>query len=79
MRRSTTQRAVWLFPGNADFVDYWDFIYYSFTIGMCFQTSDITVTSPGMRRLTIFHAIVAYLFAITILGLLLNGFISRAS
>jgi hypothetical protein len=30
-----------------------------------------------MRRLTIFHATVAYLFALAILGLLLDGFISN--
>jgi uncharacterized membrane protein len=59
--------------------DYRDFVYYSFTIAMCFQTSDVTVTSPNMRRLTIFHATVAYLFAMAILGLLLDGFISNIS
>jgi uncharacterized membrane protein len=64
------------FPGDKDVVDYWDFVYYSFTIAMCYQTSDVTVTSPSMRRLTIFHAIVSYFFALAILGLLLNGFIS---
>jgi uncharacterized membrane protein len=67
------------FPGNKDVVDYWDFVYYSFTIAMCFQTSDVTVTSPYMRRLTIFHAIVSYLFALAILGLLLDGFFSNLS
>ena len=65
------------FPGNKDVVDYWDFVYYSFTIAMCFQTSDVTIISPYMRRLTIFHAIVSYLFALAILGLLLDGFISN--
>jgi len=65
------------FPGNKDVVDYCDFVYYSFTIAMCFQTSDVTVTSPDMRRMTIFHAIVSYFFALAILGLLLNGFISN--
>lgn len=65
------------FPGNNDVVDYWDFVYYSFTIGMCFQTSDVTVVSPYMRRLTIFHATIAYLFAFAILGLLLDGFLAN--
>jgi len=32
-----------VFPGNKDVVDYWDFVYYSFTIAMCYQTSDVTV------------------------------------
>jgi uncharacterized membrane protein len=67
------------FPGNKDVVDYWDFVYYSLTIAMCFQTSDVTITSPYMRRLTIFHATVSYLFALAILGLLLDGFITSIS
>lgn len=65
-----------VFPGNQDEVDYWDFVYYSFTIAMCFQTSDVMVTSGYMRRLTIFHAVVAYFFALAILGLLLDGFMA---
>jgi len=60
------------FPGGTDVVDYWDFLYFSLTIAMCFQTSDVSVTSPYMRRLTIFHATVSYFFALFILGLLLD-------
>jgi uncharacterized membrane protein len=63
-----------VFPGNTE-VDYWDFVYYSLTIAMCFQTSDVTINSAYMRRVTIFHATVAYLFALAILGLLLDGFL----
>jgi uncharacterized membrane protein len=60
------------FPGDSDLVDYGDFVYYSFTIAMCYQTSDVTVTSPAMRRLTIVHAIVSFIFVLVILGLLVN-------
>jgi len=60
------------FPGGTDVLDYWDFVYFSLTIAMCFQTSDVSVTSPYMRRLTIFHATVSYFFALFILGLLLD-------
>ncbi len=69
--RATTLKGL-TFPGGKDVVDYWDFVYYSFTIAMCFQTSDVTVTSPYLRRLTIFHAVVSYFFALGILGLLLD-------
>jgi uncharacterized membrane protein len=69
-----------VFPGQKDVVaDYWDFVYYSFTIAMCFQTSDVTIISPYMRRLTILHATISYLFAFAILGLLLDGFITSIS
>jgi uncharacterized membrane protein len=64
-----------VFPGNTDVVDYWDFVYFSLTIAMCFQTSDVTINSAYMRRVTIFHATVAYLFALAILGLLVDGFL----
>jgi uncharacterized membrane protein len=60
------------FPGERDVVDYWDFVYYSFTIAMCYQTSDVTITSPSMRRLTIFHATVSFIFVLVILGMLIN-------
>lgn len=60
------------FPGGNDVVDYWDFMYYSFTIAMCYQTSDVSITSPPMRRLTLVHAIVSFFFVILGLGLMVN-------
>jgi uncharacterized membrane protein len=59
------------FPGDGR-VDYWDFMYYSFTIGMCYQTSDISVISTTMRRLTLFQSIVGFIFVATIIGLVVN-------
>jgi uncharacterized membrane protein len=59
------------FP-NSDLPDYWDFLYYSFTIAMCYQTPDVTVTSRSMRRVTILHAIVSFLYVTAILGLVIN-------
>lgn len=60
------------FPEDPDLVDYWDFMYYSFTIAMCYQTSDVLVMSPAMRRLTIVHSIVAFFFVLVGLGLMVN-------
>jgi uncharacterized membrane protein len=59
------------FP-NDEPPDYWDFLYYSFTIAMCFQTSDVTVSSRSMRRATLGHAIVSFLFVTAVLGLVIN-------
>jgi len=59
------------FPGG-DVVDYWDFMYYSFTIGMCYQTSDVSVTSAAMRRVTLVHSILSFVFVATIIGLVVN-------
>lgn len=60
------------FP-DAEVVDYWDFLYYSFTIAMCFQTSDVTVTTPAMRRLTLVHSIVSFFFVTVVIGLVFNS------
>jgi uncharacterized membrane protein len=59
------------FP-NDDPPDYWDFLYYSFTIAMCYQTSDITVSSRSMRHVTLCHAVISFLFVTAILGLVIN-------
>jgi uncharacterized membrane protein len=52
--------------------DYWDFLYYSFTIAMCYQTSDVTVNSRSMRRITLIHAVISFLYVTAILGLVIN-------
>ncbi len=49
--------------------DYWDFIYFSFVIGMCFQTSDVTVSSRHMRHLVLLHSVVAFFFNVFILAI----------
>jgi len=59
------------FP-NSGLADYWDFLYYSFTIAMCYQTSDISVTSVVMRRVTLAHAIISFIYVSSIIGLVVN-------
>ena len=44
--------------------DYWDFMYYSFTIAMCYQTSDVTITTTAVRRVTLLHAIFSFFLAL---------------
>jgi uncharacterized membrane protein len=52
--------------------DYWDFMYYSFTIAMCYQTSDVSITSVRIRRVTPLHAIFSFLFVSAIVGFVVN-------
>jgi uncharacterized membrane protein len=59
------------FPGGK-LVDYWDFMYYSFTIAMCYQTSDVSVSSTSMRRLTLIHSILSFIFVALVIGLVVN-------
>lgn len=51
---------------------YWDFLYFSFTIGVAAQTADIGVSSVSMRKLVLLHSILSFLFNTTILALAIN-------
>lgn len=69
---TTEERADGLeFPNTPD-PDYWDFIYYAFTVGMTAQTSDVQVASSAMRRLTLAHAVLSFVFNTVILALSVN-------
>jgi uncharacterized membrane protein len=52
--------------------DYWDFAYFAFTIGMCAQVSDVTVSSKSIRRTVLTHSIVSFLFNAALLALTVN-------
>jgi len=52
--------------------DYLDFAYFSFGIGMTFQVSDVQVTSGIIRRLTLLHALLAFLFNSIVVALIIN-------
>ena len=56
------------FPATPE-PDYWDFVYYSFVIGMCFQVSDVSVSSRTMRHVTLLHSVVAFFFNVFILAI----------
>ncbi|WP_420144422.1 DUF1345 domain-containing protein [Sphingobium sp.] len=63
--------------GGLDFPDthepgYWDFLYFAFTLGMTFQTSDVSVTSTAMRRTVLFQCFAAFLFNLGILAFTIN-------
>ena len=52
--------------------DYWDFTYFAFTIGMCAQVSDVTVSSKSIRRTVLLHSIISFLFNAALLALTVN-------
>ena len=63
--------------GGLDFPDtqepgYWDFLYFAFTLGMTFQTSDVSVTDSAMRRTALFQSLAAFLFNLGILAFTIN-------
>jgi uncharacterized membrane protein len=64
------------FP-DEDKPDYWDFIYFSFVIGMTFQVSDVAITDRGIRRTATAHGIVSFIFNTALLALMVNIAASR--
>jgi uncharacterized membrane protein len=59
------------FPGTAE-PGYWDFLYFAFTLGMTFQTSDVSVTATRVRRAVLFQCLAAFLFNLGILAFTIN-------
>lgn len=59
------------FPDN-EHPDYWEFLYYSFVVGMTSQVSDVETRSRAMRRLTLLHSILSFFFNTTILAMTIN-------
>lgn len=59
------------FPGQST-PGLWDFMYYSFTIAMCYQTSDVSIRDTEIRRLTLMHAIYSFFFVAAIIGFVVN-------
>jgi len=59
------------FPNETE-PDYFDFVYFSFNIGVAFQVSDVNITSKKMRRLTWIHSLIAFAFNTAIVALSIN-------
>ncbi|PNG25577.1 DUF1345 domain-containing protein [Methylocella silvestris] len=59
------------FPGTED-PDYFDFLYFSFIIGVASQTADVQITGKEMRRVSLVHSIIAFFFNSAVLALTIN-------
>jgi uncharacterized membrane protein len=60
-----------IFP-ETDVPDYWDFLYFSTSIGASSQTSDTAIRSRDMRRLVTLHAVISFFFNTAVLALTVN-------
>jgi uncharacterized membrane protein len=60
------------FPGSDPEPDYWDFLYFSFVIGMCAQVSDVTVSCKPIRRTVFAHSVISFIFNAALLALTVN-------
>ncbi len=53
--------------------DHTDFLYFSFTIAVTAQTSDVGVTTRAMRRLVLGQSVLSFVFNTTILAFSINA------
>jgi uncharacterized membrane protein len=52
--------------------DYWDFVYFSFVIGMTAQVSDVGITDKIIRRTATVHGIISFVFNTALVALMVN-------
>ena len=60
-----------IFPETPE-PNYWDFIYFSYCLGMTFQTADSNITSGRFRRIMTFHCMTAFVFNIGVIAFTIN-------
>ena len=60
------------FPDSTVEPDYWDFLYFSFTIAVASQTADIGIASSPMRRAVLAQSLLSFFFNASILALSIN-------
>ncbi|MGH8329688.1 MAG: DUF1345 domain-containing protein [Pseudomonas fluorescens] len=52
--------------------NYWDFLYFSFTISAAVQTSDVGVATRDLRKIVLTQSLIGFLFNTAILGFSIN-------
>ncbi|MFC0240392.1 DUF1345 domain-containing protein [Rhodopseudomonas telluris] len=62
------------FPGGdkEEDADYWDFVYFSFVIGMTAQVSDVGITDKTIRRTATAHGVASFVFNTALVALMVN-------
>lgn len=69
---SDPEQTALLFPDEGLQPNYWDFLYFSFTIAVASQTSDVVLRSRTIRRATLAQSILSFYFNVAVLGLCVN-------
>jgi uncharacterized membrane protein len=70
--RSPGEKRALKFPDDETNPDYWDFAYFSFTIAVAVQTSDVAVMSRTMRKAVLAQSVMSFVFNAAIIGLSIN-------
>ena len=65
------------FPGTKE-PYLWDFIYFSFVIGMTAQVSDVQICTTGMRRAVTGHSVISFFFNTVLIAMAVNAAVASA-
>ncbi|MRW85581.1 DUF1345 domain-containing protein [Pseudoduganella sp. FT26W] len=60
------------FPDDDVVPNYWDFLYFSFTVSVAVQTSDVTVRTRRLRKVVLGQSVLCFFYNLAILGLSIN-------
>jgi len=66
------------FPGKSD-PGLWDFLYFSFVIGMTAQVSDVQVKTSTMRRAVLYHGVISFFFNTVFIAMAVNAGVALAA
>ena len=66
------------FPGK-DSPCAWDFLYFSFVVGMTGQVSDVAVKTTTMRRTVLWHGVVSFFFNTVFIAMAVNAAVAMAA
>jgi uncharacterized membrane protein len=70
--RSERQQPALQFPDKHLKPGYWDLLYFSFTIAVASQTSDVALCSTAVRRTALAQSVLSFFFNLAVLGLSIN-------
>lgn len=56
----------------------WDFLYFSFVIGMTAQVSDVVTTTTPMRQMVLAHSVASFFYNTVILAIAVNAAVTAA-
>ncbi len=67
-----------MFPGCVE-PGPWEFLYYSFVVGMTAQVSDVQVCDTRLRRATLGHGVISFFFNTVLIAMAVNAVVAIAS
>ncbi|TZF90986.1 DUF1345 domain-containing protein [Cognatilysobacter lacus] len=60
------------FPEGELDPNFWDFLYFSFTIAAASQTADVNIMTPSLRKTALAQTVLSFFFNVAVLGFAIN-------